>query len=63
MRSRRFIISIIAIICVFILGWRGFESSVYAIASIALGIAGAGAIDTYSEKRFDNKYKKEEEEE
>lgn len=63
MKSRRFIISVLAIICIFILGWRGFEESVYAIASVALGIAGAGAVDTYSEKRFENKEKKDDEKE
>lgn len=52
MRSRRFIIAILAMILIFILGYCGHESAVMAIASVAIAVAGAGAADTFSEKKF-----------
>jgi len=52
MKSRRFIIAVLAMILIFILGYLGNDGAVMAIASVAIGVAGAAAADTFSEKRY-----------
>ena len=52
MKSRRFLVAIIAMILVFILGIMGNDAAVMAISTIAVGIAGAAAADTFSEHKF-----------